>query len=352
MRPMKPRLFKLSPLGLRRWQAFKANRRGYYALWIFAALFFVSLFAEMIANDEPLLVIHDGRATFPFAHFYAETVYGGEFKTRADFSDPYLVDLIEAKGGRILFAPIRYDYASQASAFEKGPFPSAPDGDHLLGTDGQGRDILARLIYGYRLSVIFALLLTLGTSVIGIWAGATQGYFGGWIDLWGQRFLEIWESMPSFFILITVVAFFTPSFFLLLGIMLIFGWTSLVGVVRAEFLRARNFDYVKAARALGHRDRRIMFEHVLPNAMVAALTFLPFLFSGAISALTALDYLGYGLPPGSPSLGEVALQARVHSRSYWIGLSIFVTITLILTLLVFIGEAIRDAFDPRKVQLK
>lgn len=335
-------------VGARRWANFKANRRGYVALWIFLALFVVSLFAEFIANDKPLLIKHQDSFYFPIFSIYAETEFGGDFATEADYRDPFVASLIEDEGGWMLWPPLRYSYDTINLNLEH-PAPAPPSPENLLGTDDQGRDVLARLIYGFRISVLFGLSLTILSSVIGILAGAVQGYFGGWTDLLMQRFIEIWTSIPTLYLLIIVAAVIEPTFWILLGILLLFSWVSLVGVVRAEFLRARNFEYVEAARALGLSSVKIMFRHVLPNAVVATLTLIPFILNASITTLTSLDFLGFGLPPGSASLGELLAQGKNNLQAPWLGLAGFSVIALMLSLLIFIGEAVRDAFDPRKV---
>ncbi|MGC6534602.1 MAG: ABC transporter permease [Parvibaculales bacterium] len=341
----------LSPLNQRRWRNFKANRRGLISLWLFGLLFFVTLFAEFLANDKPLFIWHEGRAFTPVFSVYAETEFGGDFATEADYRDPFVVELIEgadgAKGGFMIWPPLRYSYDTINLDLNR-PAPAPPSADNWLGTDDQGRDVLARLIYGFRISVLFGLVLTLASSLIGIAAGAVQGYFGGWVDLSMQRFIEIWTSVPSLYLLIIMAAVIEPSFWVLLGILLLFSWVALVGVVRAEFLRARNFEYVEAARALGVSNLTIMRRHLLPNAMVATLTFMPFILNASITTLTSLDFLGFGLPPGSPSLGELLAQGKANLQAPWLGLSGFFTIAIMLSLLIFIGEAVRDAFDPRK----
>ena len=337
---------RISPLTARRLQTFKRNRRGYWALWIFLTLFFVTLFAELLANDRPLMVKFDGDYYFPVLTDYSETVFGGEFETLADYRDPYVIDLINEKGWAI-WPLIPYSYRSimydlPASA------PTPPSRENWLGTDDQARDVLARLIYGFRISVLFGFALTAVSTVVGVIAGAVQGYFGGWVDLLFQRFLEIWGSMPTLYILIILASIIAPNFWWLLLIMLLFSWTWPIGVVRAEFLRARNFEYVRAARALGVRDVTIMLRHVLPNAMVATLTFLPFTLAGSVTALAGLDFLGFGLPPGSPSLGELLLQGKANLQAPWLGITGFMVLAVMLSLLIVIGEAVRDAFDPRK----
>jgi microcin C transport system permease protein len=367
---------RLSPINKRRWENFRANKRGYWSFWIFLALFGLSLFAEVIANDKPVLARYKGELLVPVFVDYPESKFGG-FLAVTDYKDPVILDEIE-KNGWMLWPPIRYSYASINRDYPriKGPdgrclgFPAPPPWataaepceappDQLaryhtrgnynwLGTDDQGRDVVARMIYGFRISVLFGLLLTLLSSVIGIAAGAVQGYFGGRVDLFLQRFLEIWSSIPSLYVLIIISSMLVPGFWTLLGVMLLFQWVTLVGVVRAEFLRGRNFEYITAARALGLSDWKIMFKHLLPNAMVATLTFLPFTLSGSITALTALDFLGLGLPPGSPSLGELLAQGKANLQAPWLGLAAFFSLATLLSLLIFIGEAVRDALDPRK----
>lgn len=337
---------RLNPINQRRWAQFRANRRGWWSLWLFLVVFTVTLFAEFVANDRPLLVHFDGDWYVPVVVSYPETTFGGDFPTEADYRDPFVAELIEAEGW-MLWPPVRYyydtiNYESESAA------PAPPSAENWLGTDDQGRDVLARLIYGFRISVLFGLALTLASSVIGVAVGAVQGYFGGRVDLLGQRFIEVWAGLPVLYLLIIMAGFVQPSFWWLLGIMLLFSWTQLVGVVRAEFLRVRNFDYVKAARALGVSDTVIMVRHALPNAMVATVTFMPFILTGSITTLTSLDFLGFGLPPGSPSLGELLAQGKANLQAPWLGLTAFFTLAIMLSLLVFIGEAARDAFDPRK----
>jgi microcin C transport system permease protein len=338
---------RLSPMTRRRWRNFIANRRGLWSLVIFGVLFVTTLFAEFIANDRPILVYYDGGLYSPVLRDYPETTFGGEFATEADYKDPEVVKLIDAKGW-IVWPPIPYHYDTMVKDLG-GPAPSPPTWRNLLGTDDQARDVLARLIYGFRISVLFGFLLTVFGSIIGIIAGAVQGYFGGWVDLSFQRFLEIWSSMPVLYLLIIMASFIEPGFWSLLGIMLLFGWMNLVGLVRAEFLRGRNFDYVRAARAMGMLDARIMFRHILPNAMTASLTYVPFTLAGSVTTLTALDFLGFGLPPGAPSLGELLLQGKNNLTAPWLSFTGFFVIALMLSLLVFVGEAVRDAFNPRKV---
>ena len=336
-----------TPLVRRRIINFKANRRGYWSLWILLVAFIGTLFAEFIANDKPFLVYHQGDVYVPIFNVYPETTFGGFFESEAEYREQEVQDLITDAGGWILWPPIRYSY--QTVNFDLNvPSPSPPSEENLLGTDDQARDVLARVIYGFRISILFGLVLTVLSSIIGIMAGAVQGYFGGWIDLLFQRFIEIWSGMPRLFMLIILASLLHPSFWLLLILLLLFEWMSLVGVVRAEFLRTRNFDYVRAARALGVRDTTIMRRHVLPNAMTATITFLPFIMIGSITALTSLDFLGFGLPPGSPSLGELLAQGKANLTAPWLGLTSFLVLSIMLSLLVFVGEAVRDAFDPRK----
>jgi len=337
----------LSPLNQRRLQNFRANKRGVWSLWIFLALFILSLFAEFIANDKPILIITDQGWYVPVVSAYAETEFGGDFETEADYRDPYVQELIADNGGTMIWPLIPFSY-NTINLELTVPTPAPPSGENWLGTDDQGRDVVARLIYGFRLSVLFGLVLTIVSSLVGVAAGAVQGYFGGWLDLVFQRFIEVWTSLPQLYILIIIASIIEPSFWILLGILLLFSWVSLVGVVRAEFLRARNFDYVRAARALGVNNATIMARHVLPNAMVATLTFLPFLLNGSITTLTSLDFLGFGLPLGSPSLGEMLAQGKNNLQAPWLGITAFMVIAVMLSLLIFVGEAVRDAFDPRK----
>jgi len=363
------KFFSLSPLNQRRWQSFKANRRGFWSLWIFIVLFGLSLGAEFIANDRPMLVSYKGEFLFPTFVNYPESKFGG-FLATTDYRDPFVQEEILADGWMI-WPPIRYSYGTvnnelptpapskpwwlmskeeRCNAYPQGvDDPNCTLGNwNWLGTDDAGRDVVARLIYGFRISVLFGLTLAVVSSVIGVIAGAVQGYFGGWIDLSFQRFIEIWTSIPALYLLLIISSVIAPSFFVLLGILLLFSWVALVGVVRAEFLRGRNFEYVNAARALGVSNRTIMFRHLLPNAMVATLTFLPFILNGSITTLTSLDFLGFGLPPGSPSLGEMLKQGKENIQAPWLGLTGFFVISIMLSLLIFIGEAVRDAFDPRK----
>ncbi len=337
----------ITPLTRRRIENFKANRRGFISFWIFLFLFTGTLFAELVANDKPLLVQFNGDLYAPVLVSYPETSFGGEFETEADYRDPFVKNLIEEQGW-MLWPLIRFSYDTINYDLEV-PSPAPPSRENWLGTDDQGRDVVARLIYGFRISVLFGLTLTLFSSVVGVTAGAVQGYFGGLTDLLFQRFIEIWAGLPILYLLIILASVTEPNFWWLLGLMLLFSWMALEGVVRAEFLRARNFEYVRAARALGVNTPVIMFRHLLPNAMVATLTFLPFILSGSITTLTSLDFLGFGLPPGSPSLGEMLAQGKTNLQAPWLGMTAFATLAVMLSLLVFIGEAVRDAFDPRKV---
>ncbi len=337
----------MTPLNRRRLAAFRSSKRGVYSLAVFGLLFFLSLFAEVLANDRPIVVWYDGALYSPMLRDYPETTFGGDFPTNTVYTDPEVKKLIEAKGW-ILWPPIPYSYNTVLKGEERRAL-QPPSWQHPLGTDDQARDVLARLIYGFRISVLFGLALTLLSSLVGVVAGAVQGYFGGLTDLSIQRFMEVWSSMPTLYLLIILASFIQPGFWVLLGIMLLFSWMALVGLVRAEFLRGRNFDYVRAARALGMMDARIMFRHILPNAMTASLTYLPFILAGSVTTLTSLDFLGFGLPVGSPSLGELLLQGKNNLNAPWLAFTGFIIIALMLSLLVFIGEAVRDAFNPRKV---
>lgn len=334
----------MTPLNQRRWENFKQNRRGYISLWLFGILFFTTLVAEFIANDKPLLIRFQGDYYTPVFHTYPETTFGGEFELEIDYRQEYAKELIEPHGW-MLWPPIRYSYDTINYARIA---PAPPSLDNLLGTDDQGRDVLARVIYGFRISVLFGLALTFFSTIIGVGVGAIQGFYGGRIDLFGQRFIEIWSGMPSLYLLIIMSSFVEPGFWWLLGIMLLFQWMTLVDVVRAEFLRGRNLEYVRAARALGMSDSRLMYRHILPNAMIATVTFMPFILTGAITTLTSLDFLGFGLPAGSPSLGELIAQGKNNLQAPWLGITAFMVMSVMLTLLVFIGEASRDALDPRK----
>ncbi len=344
------RLFglRVSPLTLRRWRNFKHNRRGYVSLWIFSVLFVLSLFAEVIANDRPVLMGYEGRLYVPVFQSLPETTFkGGVFATQADFRDPAVQRMIEAGHGWMVWPPVPFNY-STIDWDTRTAAPGPPTSRNLLGTDALARDVLARVIYGFRISVLFGMGVTLLSAAVGVVAGAVQGYFGGTIDIVLQRVIEILASLPILLLLIILASLVQPSFWWLMGFMLVFSWMGLVPLVRAEFLRARNLEYVRAARALGIGDGTIMFKHVLPNAMVATLTFLPFMLNGAIATLTALDFLGFGLPPGSPSLGELLNEARNNLQAPWLAATGFAVMALILSLLIFIGEAVRDAFDPRK----
>ena len=367
--PVEQRQIALSPLNARRWRNFKTNRRGYWSLWIFLVLFVLSLFAELIANDQPLFIHYDGKTYFPVLFTYPDTEFGDDLGTAADYRDPHLKQFLADHHAIEIWPPIRFSYKT-INDNPPSAFPSKPtwllnpsDCDfaakngygkcgtleyNWLGTDDDGRDVLARVIYGFRLSVLFGLVLTVISSIIGVAAGAVQGYFGGWTDLLFQRFIEIWTSVPELYLLLIISSVLVPGFFVLLGILLLFSWVRLVGLVRAEFLRGRNFEYIQAARALGVSNTVIMFRHLLPNAMVATLTFLPFIMSSSVMTLTALDFLGFGLPPGSPSLGELLSQGKANVQAPWLGLTGFFTVALMLSLLIFVGEAVRDAFDPRK----
>jgi microcin C transport system permease protein len=369
--PPRGKWVSVSPLNKRRWENFKANRRGYWSFWIFLILFIGSLFAEFITNDKPFLVKYDGHYYSPALFTYPETTFGGDFETATDYRDPFVQQKIAEKGGYMVWPPIRYSFDTHNLDLPT-PAPSKPtwmlteqeckpvvERKHLsscrdleynwLGTDDQGRDLVARLIYGFRISVLFGLILTVVSSALGVAAGAVQGYFGGWTDLLFQRFIEIWTSIPSLYLLLIISSVLVPGFFVLLGILLLFSWVSLVGLVRAEFLRGRNFEYIQAARALGVSNAVIMFRHLLPNAMVATMTFLPFILSSSVMTLTALDFLGFGLPPGSPSLGEMLSQGKANVQAPWLGLTGFFSVAIMLSLLIFIGEGVRDAFDPRKM---
>jgi microcin C transport system permease protein len=365
--PARPRL---SPITQRRLRNFNANKRGVWALWIFVLLFALSMFSEFIASDRPIVAVYKGELLFPFAVDYPEAKFGG-FLATTNYRDPLNKAEIEANGW-MLWPPIRFSYGTVDNELPRAA-PTPPTWTmsaqercagyalgaadlgcvlgnwHWLGTDDQGRDVVARLLYGFRISVLFGLALTIGSSAIGILVGAVSGYFGGWTDLLFQRFIEIWTSIPALYLLLILSSVIAPSFWTLLAILLLFSWVTLVGLVRAEFLRGRNFEYVAAARALGVSSWGIMRRHLLPNAMVATITFLPFILGGSIITLTSLDFLGFGLPPGSPSLGELLSQGKENLQAPWLSLTGFITISLMLSLLVFVGEAVRDAFDPRKV---
>ena len=333
-------------IGQERWLRFTRHRRGYISLWIFLAIFAVSLLSDFVANEVPLVVWYTGRPYFPVFASFSEKTFGGEFATAADYRDPHVQQLIQAHGWMV-WPPIRFSYRT-INYDLPSPAPSPPTVQNLLGTDENGRDILANILYGLRISILFGFSLSILSSVLGILAGAIQGYYGGRVDILGQRFIEVWSSMPTLFVLIILSSVVEPNFWWLLLINLLFGWMGLVGLVRAEFLRARNLEYVLAARALGMKDRRIMFLHMLPNAMVASLTYMPFILAGSIFTLTTLDFLGFGLPIGSPSLGDLLSQGKGNLQAPWVGLSGFAATALPLILLVFVGEAVRDAFDPRR----
>ncbi|XCN72472.1 MAG: ABC transporter permease [Candidatus Electrothrix aestuarii] len=338
---------KKQTLAARRWRNFKKNRRGFYSLIIFSILFGLSLFAEVLSNDKPLLVKYEGSYYFPLLKAYPETVFGGDFDTETDYRDPYILDKLTVDGNRVIFPPNPYSYTSINLRSDQ-PVPAPPSDDNFLGTDDRGRDVLARLIYGFRLSVLFSLALTIVGTLLGIIAGAFQGYFGGKVDLFFQRFIEIWSSMPELYLLIIFSSIFKPSILLLLGLLSLFGWMSLSDYVRAEFLKGRNMEYVKAAKALGVGNLTIMYRHLLPNGMTPVITFLPFRMSGAILSLTALDFLGLGAPPPTPSLGELLNQGKSNIEAWWLSMTTFGVLVGMLVLLIFIGEALREAFDPRR----
>ncbi|WP_392559464.1 ABC transporter permease [Orbus mooreae] len=333
-----------------RFRRFKQNRRGYISLWIFMIFFIISLFAELIINNKPIMVEYQGYYYFPIVKDYPETIFGGEFATNTNYLDPVVRQHIE-QDGFMVWPPFRYSYNTLVYDTAK-TFPTAPSEQHWLGTTDAGFDVLANIVYGFRISMLFAIALTLVTSVIGVFIGALQGYYGGKVDLFGQRFIEIWSGLPVLFVIILLSSIMPLNFWWLLAITVIFGWMGLVSVVRAEFLRTRNFDYIRAARALGVSDSKIMFKHMLPNAMVATLTFLPFILCGSITTLTSLDFLGFGLPLDAPSLGRLLLQGKNNLQAPWLGISAFVVIATLLSLLIFIGEAVRDAFDPNKGGVK
>lgn len=335
----------MSPLMRARFERFKQNKLGFSCLIVFLAIFVLSLFAELIANDKPLLVRYQHALYFPVLKDYPETTFGGQFETTTDYQDPAVKQLIQQQGWMIS-PPVAFSYQTPNLSLAV-PVPSAPSLDNWLGTDDQGRDVFARILYGLRISLLFGFALTLCSAVLGIIVGAIQGYYGGWVDLIGQRILEVWGGLPMLFIVMILVSMFSPSVYWLFLIMLLFGWTELVGLVRAEFLRARNFDYVRAAQALGVSDHKIIFKHILPNATSSSLSQIPFMLTANIIALTALDFLGYGLPPDAASLGELLLQGKNNLDAPWLVLSGFFTLAIVLSLLIYIGEAARDAFDPR-----
>ena len=337
---------KLSKLNQRRFENFKRNRRGYYSFWIFSILFIISLFANFIANEKPLLIKYDSNFYYPVFSFYSETTFGGDFETEADYKDPYVINLINKKGWMIMpIIPFSYNTIIRDLT---SPAPSPPSQINWLGTDDQARDVLSRLIHGFRISILFGFTLTFFSMIIGVSAGAIQGYFGGKTDLFFQRFMEVWSAIPTLYVLIILASVIQPNFWWLLIILLLFSWMGYVGVVRAEFLRARNFDYIRAAKALGVSNTTIILRHMLPNATIATVTFLPFSLSASVTALSGLDFLGFGLPPGSASLGEMVNQGRNNLQAPWLGITSFLTLGLMLGLLVFVGEAIRDSLDPRK----
>ena len=338
---------KKQTLAARRWRNFKKNRKGFYSLLLFALLFGLSLFAEVLSNDKPLLVIYQGGYYFPLLKAYPETVFGGDFETETDYRDPYILEKMTADGNTVVFPPNPYNYTSINLGIDQ-PVPAPPSADNILGTDDRGRDVLARLLYGFRLSVLFGFTLTLIGTLIGIVAGAVQGYFGGKTDLFFQRFIEIWSAMPELYLLIIFASIFKPSILLLLILLSLFGWMGLSDYVRAEFLKGRNMEYVKAAKALGVGNLTIMYRHLLPNGMTPVITFLPFRMSGAILSLTALDFLGLGVPPPTPSLGELLNQGKANIEAWWLSLTTFIVLVGTLILLIFIGEALREAFDPRR----
>lgn len=343
----KPRQLRPHSPGYRRWLRFRKNRRGYWSLWFFATIFITSLFAEVLSNDKPFLIIYQGKPYFPLLVSYPETTFGGDFATETDYSDPYFEELMAEQGGRAFFPINRHSFDTINKEID-GPVPSPPTKSNLLGTDDRGRDVLARLLYGFRLSVLFGLVLTFVGTLAGIIAGAVQGYFGGRTDLFFQRFIEIWGSMPELYLLIIFSSIFQPSILLLLILLSLFSWMGLSDYVRAEFLKGRNMDYVKAAKALGVGNITIMYRHLLPNGMTPVITFLPFRISSAILALTSLDFLGLGVPPSTPSLGELLAQGKANIDAWWLSLSTFIVLVGTLVLLIFIGEALREAFDPRK----
>ena len=336
---------QLSQISKDRWLRFKSNKRAYWSLWLFSIFFVLCLFSELLANDKPLLVRYDGSFYVPVFNEYSEQEFGGEFELEADYRDEYVQELINEKGW-MLWPVISYHY-STINYDLPSPAPSAPTADNLLGTDDRGRDVLARILYGFRLSVLFGFLVTVVAAFIGVFLGAIQGYYGGWVDLGLQRVMEIWGGMPQLFMLIILVNIITPNVWWLAAITILFGWMSFVGVVRAEFLRGRNFEYVMAAKSMGMTDMRLIFKHILPNAVVATTTMMPFTLSGSVTILTSLDFLGFGLPPGSPSLGELLAQGKANLHAPWLGFSAFGSLGVILITLVFIGEGVRDAFDPR-----
>ena len=338
---------RITPLTRRRLHAFRRNGRGFWSLWIFLSIFILSLFAELWCNDKPLVVQYDGHLYFPAFQYYPETTFGGFFETEADYRDPYVAELIDTSGGWMVWPPVRFDY-STVNYNLRGPTPSPPSADNWLGTDDQARDVVARVVYGIRLNVLFGFTVVIFSSIVGVLVGATSGFWLGWYDLLFQRFMEVWGSVPTLYVIIIIASVITPGFWVLLGIFMLFAWMGIVDPVRAEFIRARSFDYVRAAQALGVSDFKVMFKHMFPNAMITVVTTLPFALSGSVTLLSGLDFIGYGLPVGSPSLGELILQARNNLYAPWLGFTAFMTLGTLLTLLVFVGEGVRDAFDPRK----
>ncbi|KQN42832.1 ABC transporter permease subunit [Rouxiella silvae] len=338
----------LNAINRARWARFRQNSRGFWSLWIFLILFLLALFSNVIANEKPLLVNYQGHFYLPVLFNYSESTFGGELQTTTDYQDPFVVKQLESHGW-VIWAPLRQSFNSINFSTDS-PFPSPPSRHNLLGTDSNGHDVLAEILYGLRISLLFGLMLTLLSSVMGIVIGATQGYYGGKIDLWGQRLIEVWSGMPTLFLIIMLSSVVQPNFWWLLLITVLSGWMVLVGVVRAEFLRTRNFDYIRAAQAMGVADRTIMLRHILPNAMVATLTYMPFILCGSITTLASLDFLGFGLPLGSPSLGSLLLEGKNNIQAPWLGISAFMVLAILLSLLIFIGEAVRDAFDPSQTR--
>lgn len=347
MRPVQSKGNPTTSLGRKRWIRFRKNRRGYYSFVLFLLLFGISLFAEVLSNDKPLLVVYQDKMYFPLWRVYPETVFGGDFETETDYRDPFILERLAQGNNLIVFPPNPHSFNTINQSLDR-PVPAPPNRDNYLGTDDRGRDVLARLLYGFRLSVLFGAALTAVGTLLGIVAGALQGYFGGRFDLIFQRFIELWGSMPELYLLIIFASIFKPSMLLLLILLSMFGWMGLSDYVRAEFLKGRNMEYVKAARALGVGNGTIMYRHLLPNSMTPVITFLPFRMSGAILALTSLDFLGLGVPPSTPSLGELLAQGKANIEAWWLSLSTFVVLVGTLILLIFIGEALREAFDPRK----